>query len=41
MTTSVRVPAYYGASLALHALLFAAVLTVRPPGERRATPGGR
>ena len=38
MTTSVRVPAYYGASLALHALLFAAVLTVRPPGERRATP---
>ena len=33
-----RVPAFYGASLALHALLFAAVLAVRPPVERRATP---
>jgi periplasmic protein TonB len=33
-----RVPAFYGASLALHALLFAAVLAVRAPIERRAAP---
>ncbi|GEJ58611.1 energy transducer TonB [Anaeromyxobacter diazotrophicus] len=33
-----RAPAFYGASLALHGLLFAALLAVRPPAARRATP---
>jgi len=34
----IRPPTAYGASLALHGLLFAVVLGVHPPRERRATP---
>lgn len=33
-----RPPFWYGVSLALHAALFAAILSIRPPPARRATP---